>query len=148
MVIPRGMCRIEHACATDRSACSSYRGCSCSAPWRAEPARGEGDAADRPTRRELATMPGKATVDELIVRWQALRARGEATTVEELCRDCLELLETVQRTLAGRAAADPGSDEPRTMTAARPRTQEEAGATVDADEDDPTSCLAPAQKPG
>jgi WD40 repeat protein/serine/threonine protein kinase len=45
-------------------------------------------------------MTGKALVDELVSRWEELRARGEDTSAEELCRDHPELTATVESAIA------------------------------------------------
>jgi WD40 repeat protein len=49
-------------------------------------------------------MPGKATIDELMSRWDALRARGHDTSVEELCHDCPELVGPLKSAIAQRQA--------------------------------------------
>ena len=41
-------------------------------------------------------MAGKALIDELVTRWEELRARGEETSAEELCRDHPELIGSVE----------------------------------------------------
>ena len=45
-------------------------------------------------------MAGEALIDELMTRWEELRARGEETTAEELCRDHPELIGTVESAIA------------------------------------------------
>jgi WD40 repeat protein/serine/threonine protein kinase len=49
-------------------------------------------------------MPANAVIDELVSRWDEARARGQETSVEELCRDHPELLEPVGRIIALRKA--------------------------------------------
>src|SRR5262245_13480821 len=45
-------------------------------------------------------MPAETQVEELLVRWEELRAGGQAPAAEELCRDCPELLGEVARRVA------------------------------------------------
>jgi len=45
-------------------------------------------------------MAGKALIEELVTRWEELRARGDETSVEELCRDHPELIGTVESAIA------------------------------------------------
>ena len=47
-------------------------------------------------------MAGKALIDELVTRWEVLRARGEETSVAELCRDHPELIGTLESAIAER----------------------------------------------
>jgi WD40 repeat protein len=56
-------------------------------------------------------MPGNSVIDELVSRWDESRARGEETTVEELCRDHPELVDTVSQIIAQRQADPPGPTE-------------------------------------
>jgi serine/threonine protein kinase len=49
---------------------------------------------------EDVTMPAETQVEELLGRWEELRAGGQAPAAEELCRDCPELLSEVARRIA------------------------------------------------
>src|SRR5438093_9497245 len=42
-------------------------------------------------------MVSTVQISELLLRWEDLRARGQSTTAEELCRDCPELVDEVRR---------------------------------------------------
>jgi serine/threonine protein kinase len=62
-------------------------------------------------------MPGETRLDDLLRRYRECRARGQAVSAEELCRDCPELLAALRerigeqqtRTLAG-GEAPPATD--------------------------------------
>jgi WD40 repeat protein len=57
-------------------------------------------------------MAGKALIDELVMRWEELRARGDETSVEELCRDHPELIGTVESAINRlRAASEEATSE-------------------------------------
>ena len=71
-------------------------------------------------------MPGNAVIDELVSRWDEARARGEETSIEELCRDHPELVEPVSQIIALRQAdlsgtTTSGSPGPRRTRRHRPR---------------------------
>jgi hypothetical protein len=52
-------------------------------------------------------MTNKAALVDLVVKWEQLRASGQRTTAEELCRDCPELLDELQGHLAAFTATQP-----------------------------------------
>ncbi len=59
-------------------------------------------------------MQSNAVIDALVLRWDEARARGEETSVEELCRDHPELVDSVSQIIALRAAdrSGPTTDGP------------------------------------
>src|SRR5262245_36407328 len=56
-----------------------------------------------------ARMPDTRRLDELLARWSRLRATGEAPSVEELCRDCPELLPELRQRIDDLTAQDVGN---------------------------------------
>ncbi|HKB35548.1 MAG TPA: serine/threonine-protein kinase, partial [Gemmataceae bacterium] len=54
-------------------------------------------------------MPDTRRLDELLARWSRLRATGEAPSVEELCRDCPELLPELRQRIDDLTAQDVGN---------------------------------------
>lgn len=51
-------------------------------------------------------MPNDARISELLLRWEELRERGEAIAVEELCRDCPELVGQLREQVAALGQID------------------------------------------
>src|SRR4051812_3161109 len=76
-------------------------------------------------------MTVDARVGQLVERWQSLQARGEDTSVEDLCRDCPELLDDLRRAL--HEPSDAGS-EVDTARTSMPEAGAEAIASGDATE--------------
>jgi tetratricopeptide (TPR) repeat protein/tRNA A-37 threonylcarbamoyl transferase component Bud32 len=60
---------------------------------------------------------------DLLLRWEALRQRGEEPTPEALCRDCPELLDELRRRLAARAAPDGRLGTPTPSLTSGPSTE-------------------------
>ena len=52
-------------------------------------------------------MDSEQRLSELLLRWEELRARGQAVSVEELCSDAPELREELSRRIRAREAGDP-----------------------------------------
>src|SRR5262245_43058511 len=51
-------------------------------------------------------------LEQLLLRWDELRDRGQELTPEELCRDCPELLPGFRDLLRARTGASPGPSRP------------------------------------
>src|SRR4051794_31832476 len=97
-----------------------------------------------------AAMAAEDRVRTLVERWRSLRSRGEQTTVEDLCRDCPDLIEPVRRAIG---AARPDRRDQTTAETRAPSGTTAFDLSTDLPDDFDTpgwvrSCLGPAQGPG
>jgi eukaryotic-like serine/threonine-protein kinase len=89
-----------------------------------------------------------ATIDELMSRWEEMRASGYEASVEALCRDQPELIATLSRAIARRRAALEGAAT-ADLGETRPGAPGEASdAGYEIDVECLTDGLAPPQGPG
>jgi hypothetical protein len=68
-------------------------------------------------------MSDEPRVSDLLLHWEELREQGRPVPVEELCRDCPELLDELRRRVRALEALDP-------LLGPRPKPAA-AGATLD-----------------
>ncbi len=89
-------------------------------------------------------MRGDETIDELVTQWEKLRAQGEETKAEDLCRTYPELLRTIQQSLNDQTIeVDSGmSGEP---TRGQDETRDAPGML---ETEGLTDCLSPPRGPG
>jgi serine/threonine protein kinase len=64
------------------------------------------DEAPRPNRRSAPPEPDDARLDALLERWEEIEEEGGATTPEELCGNCPELLDEFKRRVAALRGID------------------------------------------